>query len=102
MTFEEWRSTRAYDLLSYINFKQWIYADDMTDKEKSKYPGYKTTDGYLKTLSRKEAVSNWWKELDNYDKQEIFKLPNFDLKIFNEIMEIKITKKEYNEVMKQC
>ena len=102
MTFEEWKNTRAYDILSDIEFKQWIYDDDMTDDEKEKYPSYKTTGGYLKTLSRKEAVSNWWKNLDNYDKQEIFNLPNFDLKIFNEIMEIKITKKEYNEVMKQC
>jgi len=58
----------------------------MTDDEKESYPNYKTTDGYLKTISYKEA----WKKSFNHviQKLEIEKLlalPNFDYKVFNEI-----------------
>ena len=100
MTFEEWKNTRAYDLLSYININTWVYESDMTDEEKEKYPSYKATGGYLKLIPRAEASKKWWDSLNNYDKQELFNLPNFDLAVFNEIMELKITKKEYNQVMK--
>ncbi len=99
MSWEEWKNTRAYDLLTYIKKSKWIWYDNMTEKEKQEHKSAKTCDGYLKEYTRKEAVKEWWKGLDSYDKKEIFNLPNFDLKVFNDIMEIRITKKEYNEVM---
>ena len=100
MTFEEWRNTRAYDLLRYVKKSVWVYAYEMTEEEKQKYPNYERCDGYLKEIPRKEASKEWWDNLNKYDKNEIFTLPNFDLKIFNKIMELKITKKEYLEVIK--
>ena len=102
MTFKEWRETRAYDLLSDIDKSLWIHPDSMTDEEKQQHPSWETVNGYLKEMPRKEASSKWWGDLDNYDKQEIFNLPNFDLKIFNEIMELDITTKEYKEVLKNA
>ena len=99
MTFEEWRNTRAYDLLCMVSKSKWILSENMTDKEKKKYPSHEVCGGYLKEIPRKEASKEWWDQLDIYDKQEIFNLPNFDLAIFNEIMELKITKKEYMSVM---
>jgi len=100
MSFEEWRNTRAYDLLRMIPKNRWVWFSDMTDAEKKKYPSAETCNGYLKEIPRKEASKEWWNNLGKFDKQEIFNLPNFDLKIFNEIMKLKITKKEYDEVMK--
>ncbi len=90
MSFDEWRNTRAYDVLCDVPKSKWIYFDDMTKEEKIKFPSAKTCGGYLKELTRKEASQEWWNSLDKYDKQEIFSLPNFDLEIFNEIMELNI------------
>jgi len=100
MTFEEWRNTRAYDLLCDVEKSKWICFDDMSAEEKEKFPSAETCGGYLKELSRKEASKSWWNNLDDYDKNELFGLPNFDLKIFNEIMELDIKKTEYKKVVK--
>ncbi len=100
MTWDEWQETRAFDLLCDMQKSEWIWFDNMTDDEKAKYPSAKTCDGYLKEYSRAEASTNWWDDLDDYDKNEIFSLPNFNLKVFNDIMELEIAKKEYNELMK--
>ena len=100
MTIEEWRNTRAYDLLWSVPKSKWVFPGDMTEEEKQKYPSYETCGGYLKEIPRAEASKTWWEGLDNYDKAEIFNLPNFNLKVFNDIMELNITRKEYNEVMK--
>ena len=102
MSYEEWKNTRAYDVLDDLPVTRWINFNNMTDKEKKQFPNAETCGGYLKILSRKEASNEWWSQINDYDKKEIFSLPNFDLKIFNEIMELTITKKEYNQVMKNA
>ena len=99
MTFEEWRNTRAFDLLNMIEKSRWVFYSQMTEEEKQQYPYAETCDGYLKEIPRAEASKEWWDNLDIYDKAEIFSLPNFSLKIFNDIMELDITRKEYKEVM---
>jgi hypothetical protein len=100
MTWEEWKNTRAFDLLDNIQKNEWKWYDYMTDEEKTKYPSAKTCGGYLKEYTRAEAAKKWWNSLDIFDKNEIFSLPNFDLSVFNDIMELEITKKEYKEVLK--
>ena len=100
MTLEEWRNTRAYDILFDVPKSVWVNPSEMTDEEKGQYPSYETCGGYLKEIPRKEASKIWWDKLDKYDKAEILNLPNFDLKVFNDIMELDITKKEYDEVLK--
>ena len=103
MTFEEWGNTRAHDVLINLQKSIWIYFNDMTNIEKEKNKNNaETCDGYLKEISRKEASKKLWEEIDIKDKYEIMTLPNFDLEIFNDIMELNITKKEYKEVLKSA
>ena len=75
---------------NYLNFTFWINESEMTDLEKEKYPKYKTTQGYLKTISQKEGWSNMWGNLNDEDKKEFISLPNFDSAIFEEITGIKV------------
>ena len=100
MTWEEWRNSEAYDILTRNVKSQWIWYDDMTEAEKEKYPSAKTCDGYLKEIERSTSSKEWWKQLEMYEKATIIQLPNFDLDIFNDIMEFKVTKKEYKEIQK--
>ena len=100
MTWEEWRNSEAYDILTRNVKSKWIYYDDMTDEEKEKYPSAKTCDGYLKEIERVTSSKEWWDNLEIYEKATIVQLPNFNLDIFNDIMEFKVTKKEYKEILK--
>ena len=99
MTWEGWKNSKAYYILAKITKSQWIYYNDMTEEEKSKYPSAKTYNGYLKEIKRKTASKEWWASLKMYEKATIVQLPNFDLDIFNDIMELEITKIEHEEVM---
>ena len=80
MTLEQWRRSDAYKLLRRIDFMPttWVWASDMTDKEKEQYPSYKTTDGYLRTNDLTQAYQKWWDKLDDEEKEEITSIPNFD------------------------
>ena len=100
MTYEEWRNSEAYDILTRVTKSQWIWYDNMTEAEKKKYPSAKTCDGYLKETERKTGSKEWWQSLEMHEKATIIQLPNFDLDIFNDIMELKVTKKEYGEIQK--
>jgi hypothetical protein len=68
----------------------WIYEDNMTEEEKSKYPTYKTAGGYLKTVDFKTACNMMWDNLDDNDKQAVKKIPNFDAKVFKKITGINV------------
>ena len=100
MTWEEWRNSEAYDILTKNIKSQWIWYYNMTDEEKEKYPSAKACDGYLKEIERKTSSKEWWNQLEMYEKATLIQLPNFDLDIFNDIMEFKVTKKEYKEILK--
>jgi hypothetical protein len=103
MTYNEWTETRAYDILNSLEKSKWICFSDMNEQEKEKYKeSAETCDGYLKKIPRKEASEKLWGEISIQDKYEIMTLPNFDLDVFNDIMELNITKKEYKEVLKKC
>ena len=100
MTWEEWRNCEAYDILTRVKKSEWVWYGDMSEEEKQKYPSAKTCDGYLKETERKVGSKDWWNSLDISEKATIIQLPNFDLDIFNDIMEFKVTKKEYKEILK--
>ena len=81
-----------YDLLFYssLPITEWVNEKDMSDKEKEKHPQYKTTGGYLRQRTYKEAWQIMW---DNWTKEQqdsIKKLPNFDKDIFKEITGIEV------------
>ena len=62
----------------------------MTEEEKIKHPTYKTTGGYLKTVDFKTACKMMWDKLDDNDKEEVKKIPNFNAEIFEEITGINV------------
>lgn len=68
----------------------WVPSDYMSDSEKKEHPEYKTTKGYLKTLSYKAAWTEMWKRLFDAEKQSVYDLPNFDKDIFFEITGIRV------------
>ena len=74
------------------NYKNnwWIYSKNMTDEEKATHPEHRTTGGYLKTVSFKEACKIMWNKLTDEEKSEVVKIPNFDSKIFQKITGIKV------------
>ena len=98
LTWYQWRNSHAYDLLRNIDFQptKWICAKDMTDREKSDNPSYKTTGGYLKKRDINKACKEWWDQLNGDQKQCIKEIPNFDAKKFEMITGIS-TEREGNE-----
>src|SRR5574344_798655 len=101
MTYEEWKDSKAFDILIKHTKSQWISFDNMTNEEKKKYTSAEICKGYLKEIDRKVGSKEWWKQLEDYEKETIIQMPNFDLKIFNDIMELHITEKEFNEIKKR-
>ena len=100
MTFEEWRNSEAYYILDRLEKNKWIDYEDMSEEEKINYESAKTCGGYLREISRTEASKEWWNKLTDEEKKIIFNLPNFDLEVFNDIMELEIKKEEYERIMK--
>jgi len=92
ITWYQWRNSRAYDLLWNVDSRptEWIYAEDMTDQEKSDYPTYETTGGYLKERDISKAYQEWWGQLSDDQKQCIKEIPNFDAKKFQQITGINV------------
>ncbi len=90
--WNDWLFSKARQLLTHIPKKvvEWISEGDMTDEEKSAYPTYETTGGYLKELDESESGQLWWDGLTDEEKGCIKDLPNFDPDIFEECTGIKI------------
>ncbi len=91
ISWHQWRTSRACNLLWDVDSRptEWICADDMTDQEKEKYPTYETTGGYLKVRDIGKAYQEWWKDLNDDQKQCIREIPNFDAKKFEMITGIR-------------
>ena len=87
MTFRQWRDSAACHLLNQIQFMPnvWVWACDMTDEEKEVHPEYKTTGGFLKVLDTSDCCVRWWESLDEYQRNIIRSIPNFDAAIFKQI-----------------
>lgn len=65
----------------WFKLNDWIPKDDMTKAEKEAFPFFETTEGYLKTISYKEA----WSAAPKSFLKEVKKLKNYDEKLFKEI-----------------
>lgn len=92
MTYREWYNSDARWLLNQIpkRVTKWVDEKDMTDKEKSEYPFYKTTGGYLKMLDRSKCAQSWWNDLSEDGRNIILAIPNFDPDIFEECTGIRV------------
>jgi len=80
-TEEEAQKVYELGLWQYFDLEKWIAESEMTEKEKADNPTYKTTGGYLKTFTYKEA----WANVPKKKLQEIEGLKNFNKKVFKEI-----------------
>ena len=91
LTYRDWLNSRARDIIRWnMEITTWIYEDNMSDEEKEENPTYKTTGGYLKVSTYKDAWSNLWNNLTDSEKQEIKDIPNFDGERFELITGIKV------------
>jgi hypothetical protein len=76
----------------YFETTEWIYESSMSDKEKTAFPTYVTTGGYLKEKSYVEAWRESWDKASLEDKKKVFALPNWDNDIFKQISGIDVEK----------
>jgi hypothetical protein len=74
----------------HFDLTHWVYEENMTDEEKENNPTFKTTGGYLKKLSYKEAARISWDEASMEDKKHTLNIPNFDNDIMIEIFGIDV------------
>ena len=90
-TYGDWLNSKASYLLNQIKHEllEWVWSENMTDAEKEQHPEHTTTGGYLKILDESKCAQKWWDALSDQDKEIIYSLPNFDLKIFEEVTGIK-------------
>lgn len=79
-----WWNCNARRYLSEIpyNVVEWIYSSNMTNGEKLEHPEHETTGGYLKIFDESENAQIWWDGAEQYKKDAILNLPNFDAEIF--------------------
>ena len=89
LTYTEFREKFGYKDID-LPLNVWISITDMTDKEKKEHPFYETTEGYLRTLSYKEAWKEGWAKATQEQKDWYKSLPNFDPEIFKEITGIDV------------
>lgn len=92
-TPEEWDKAKKPRFI-FFDLTEWIFESEMTDQEKEKNPSYKTTGGYLKVYEYRAAWKKAWDGASADDKELLFKLPNFDADIFEEITGIDVRQKE--------
>ena len=98
-TFRDWLNSKARFLLNQIkhDLLERVWSENMTDAEKEQHPEHTTTGGYLKILDESECGQKWWDSLSYDDKMVIASLPNFDVKIFEEITGIKVGGNDEND-----
>ena len=86
LTESEVRNIKGIQILNW-NYENdfWIYEENMSEEEKEKYPKYKTTGGYLKSIPFKDACIIMWNKLSDSDKKLVKEIPNFDSEIFKKI-----------------
>jgi hypothetical protein len=87
-TWNDFYDSGVYCLINKITPCIWVNSNDMTEDEKKSNPNYGVVGGYLKVISLQESWVNLWKTLSEDQKNEFYKLPNFDWEVFTEITSI--------------
>jgi hypothetical protein len=87
---KEWENHRAVQLMYNLNPTIWVPVYVMSDEDKVQNPKYGTTDGYLKTITLKEAWADLWGNLSDEDKAVFTSLENFDADKFYHITGIRV------------
>jgi Pentapeptide repeats (8 copies) len=87
-TWANYFNSNVYRLMNNVTPCIWVEAIKMSDEEKGLYPNFENVGGYIKVITLQESWVNLWGTLSNDDKEEFYKLPNFDWDIFTEITSI--------------
>ena len=90
-SMKDWENAEKPGFIYDINITEWIDESEMTDVEKEENESYKTTKGYLKEYTYKEAWANAYKKASESDIELLKALPNFDAEVFRDISGIDIT-----------
>ena len=81
----------------YFDLTVWVSYDTATVEEKEKHKKeIECCGGFLKILGYKEAFRLAYDKVDKEEHHQLFALPNFNCKVFEEISGID-TRKEYRE-----
>ena len=91
---KDWEKSEVRKLMLNIETKIWVNDSIMTQKEKEDNPSYKSTGGYLKCISLKDAWRNMWDNLSHEKRRLFFDLPNFDADKFKHITGIDVNQCE--------
>ena len=91
-TYCDWLNSKAQKILKQIPVwkLEYISVEKMTEKEKAEHPEAKITGGYLREEDHSADVQQWWRNLEECEKDEIKAIPNFDKEIFKEITGIEV------------
>ena len=90
MTFEQFRESKACNLLHNIDTTLWIPTNNMSVQEKKDHPYHVTTLGYVRNIPFKEAFANNWNNWSAESRKAFTSLENFDAKVFEEITSVKV------------
>ena len=83
----------------YFKLAVWVSHDTATEEEKEEHKQEITTcGGFLKTLGYKEAFTLAYNKTTDYEKRQLFELPNFDCDIFTKISGAEC-KEDYKRLM---
>lgn len=90
-TYADWVTSKAYDILKSCPETTKVINID----EKKPNPDYEVAAVHYKLIpATKEDKQNWWDNLPDFDKQEIYNLPNFDAKKFHQCTGIRVDMKD--------
>jgi hypothetical protein len=83
-TYLDWMDSVARDILSEINLGalEWVYLIYLSDEEKEIHPEWVRTGGCLKRIENYTERQAWWDNLEDWKKETIKAIPNFDGFIF--------------------
>lgn len=93
-TYFDWQRSPACNVLNSCPMAEpkWIYLGELTDKELENNPKCKAVGGYLETVDCDVSRQEWWDNLEEWQKEAVLSLPNFDADIFEQCTGIKVKK----------
>lgn len=90
MTYEDFMRYGIRPDFTHLKMTEWIPLECMSNDEKIAHPEAKTTGGYLKTKTYRQAWADWKAICTQENWERVLKLPNFDADIFEQITGIKV------------
>ena len=91
MTIEEWRNSKACELLSFVPpASEWRSYTITSHEEDREHPECEKNGGYFRIDQGGQRFINWWEKLDSSERQVICSIPNFDAMKFKKITGIDV------------